>query len=78
MRDEFEGSTIELNVSQAPLNFSNEQWQGKIVSRAKIAKDAKIGFDKKAGRGRGLCELRVLGARSFLGVVWCEISGVKI
>jgi hypothetical protein len=78
MRDEFEGSTIELNVSQAPLNFSNEQWQGKIVSRAKIAKDAKIEFNKKRGLGGGLCELGVLGARNFLAVAWCNISGVRI
>jgi hypothetical protein len=67
-----EGSPIVFEV------FAMKRREEKILSRAKIAKDAKIGFDKKAGRGRGLCELRVLGAISFLGVVWCEISGVKI
>jgi hypothetical protein len=39
--------------------------QEKIASRAKIAKDAKIEFDKKKGPGRGLCELSVLGADKF-------------
>jgi hypothetical protein len=35
------------------------------MRRAKCAKDAKVDFDKK-GNGRGLCELSVLGAISFL------------
>jgi len=42
-------------------------------SRAKNAKDAKIDFDKKREKGRGLCELGVLGAINFLEVVLFNI-----
>ena len=60
-------STFE-NANQTSLNFSNEK-KPEIVSRAKIAKDAKTEFDKKRGSGRGPCELSVLGAINFLGVL---------
>jgi hypothetical protein len=38
----------------------------KSLSRAKRAKDAKAGFDKKMGWAGRLSELSVLGAISFL------------
>jgi hypothetical protein len=47
------------------------------MSRAKSAKDAKIGFDKKL-EGWGLGELGVLGARKFLAVVLSNIAEVSI
>jgi hypothetical protein len=46
------------------------------MSRAKSAKDAKVGFNKKS-EGWGLCELGVLGARKFLAVVLSNISEVR-
>jgi four helix bundle protein len=47
------------NANQTSLNFSNEKKPG-IVSRAKIAKDAKIEFDKKRGRGEAFASLACL------------------
>jgi hypothetical protein len=59
------------------LKFFHEEDLDKALSRAKSAKDAKVDFDKKS-EGRGLCELRVLGARKFLAVVLLNISEVGI
>jgi len=49
-----------------------------MASRAKNAKDAKIDFDKKRGKGRGLGELSVLGAIICLKLALFDNSLVTI